>query len=82
MFFLPQRPYCTLGPLRDQITYPNAGTTAGVIDGGEGEGLGGDGNEGGGGEGESKSSLVQDAGSSDEDGDLLALLDKVKRQYS
>ncbi|KAG5189245.1 putative ABC transporter Nda [Tribonema minus] len=23
IFFLPQRPYCTLGPLRDQITYPH-----------------------------------------------------------
>lgn len=38
MFFLPQRPYCTLGPLRDQITYPSS--REGVLDEGEEEGTG------------------------------------------
>lgn len=82
MFFLPQRPYCTLGPLRDQITYPasqddaNAEASADSEDGG-GKGVVGEG--GGGSEGVAVEGGAG-AGKSpeeEEDEELLSLLDKV-----
>ncbi|KAI0562078.1 ABC transporter type 1 [Gracilaria domingensis] len=33
VFFLPQKPYCTLGSLRDNLVYPKDAKTAGITDG-------------------------------------------------
>lgn len=69
MFFLPQRPYCTLGPLRDQITYPSS-----QLD---------DDADAVGGEDKDIDSTKQDrlhgaSGSGAEDDELLSLLEKVR----
>merc|ERR1712185_832693 len=48
MLFLPQRPYCTLGPLAQQITYPNpcvVGDECAVPDADGADGAAGDGAE-------------------------------------